>query len=233
MYWNNIPDEIKNGQKAVFDHLGIALIQENANKKSHGTWMNEVIERHDSDDILIFSDIDAFPIKKEAYLEAVKYAKDGFVFGLAQFSNHKSNEHIYAGPMFMAFRKGTWESLGSPQLERDKKYDAAEVLSALAREGGVGLKLVMPSSCLLPKWALAEYGVFGIGTFYGECEFFHLFESRRPAYEILFKSVVADVVADRKLNFRNYLEIAAGDENMPTAAKRPKGLMKLLAALRK
>lgn len=233
MYWNNIPDGIKNGQRAVFDRLGIELIQENANRKSHGLWMNEVIGRHGSDDIVVFSDIDAFPVNREAYLQSVKYAADGFLFGLAQFSNHKSNQDLYAGPMFMAFRKRTWESLGRPSLDRDKQYDAAEVFSALARNRGVGLKLVMPSSCLIPKWALAEHGVFGIGTFYGECDFFHLFESRRPAYEMLFDSVVADVVAGRKLNFRHYLEIAACAQNVSEPPKRRNGLMRLLTSLRK
>lgn len=208
MHWDNIPDVIRHGQKAVFDALGIALIQENANKKSHGVWMNEVIDRHASNSIIVFSDIDAFPVNAAAFERAVACAAAGGIFGLAQFSNHKKNTDIYAGPMFMAFRKSTWEQLGRPQLRSSPDNDAAEVMSVLARQKGVSLELVRPSSCLIPKWALAEHGVFGIGTFYGDCDFFHLFESRRPAYERLFEAVVADIVAQRKLNFREYLAIA-------------------------
>jgi hypothetical protein len=209
MYWDNIPDLILKGQKSVFDFLRIPLIQENANEVSHGVWMNDVIDRHASDDVIIFSDVDAFPLKKDAYHRAVACAQRGGVFGLAQFSNHKKNTELYAGPMFMAFKKSTWEKLGRPQLKSSSANDAAEVISVLARQQQVELFLEMPTSCLIPKWSLAEHGVFGIGTFYGVCDFFHLFESRRPAYERLFESVVSDIVSAKKLNFKKYLEIVS------------------------
>ena len=221
MHWNNIPDAIRHGQKSVFETLQIELIQENADRQSHGLWMNEVIARHHSDDIIVFCDIDAFPIQRSAYLEAIESAKKGFVFGLAQFSNHKKNKELYAGPMFMAFQKRTWERLGKPSLKSNTQYDAAEGFSALARESSPGLQLVMPSSCLIPKYALGNQGVFGIGTFYGACDFFHLFESRRPAYETLFSSVVDDIVAGHALNFKKYLEIAeASQKNAPPTVKK-------------
>lgn len=207
MHWNNISKCIRDGQKSVFEVLNIDLTQENADQKSHGVWMNEVIDRHASEDIIVFCDIDAFPLTHDAYLAAVHAAEAGLIFGLAQFSNHKDGQDLYAGPMFMAFRKRTWEQLGCPNLKSNKHHDAAEILSAQARSRDVGMKLVMPSSCLEPKWALAEHGVFGIGTFYGRCEFFHLFESRQIAHEELFAAVVEDVVARRKLNFKRYLEI--------------------------
>ncbi len=221
MYWNNIADVVRLGQRGVFAHLGIELIQENADQQSHGAWMNEVVARHGPDDVIVFCDIDAFPLKREAYLEAVRQAEQGVVFGLAQFSNHKRHQDLYAGPMFMAFRKRTWEALGRPDLKSNKQYDAAEVLSVLTRQQGGKVELVMPSSCLIPKWALAEHGVFGVATFYGHCDFFHLFESRRPEYERIFASVVDDLVAGRKLNFSHYLAIAqqAGD-TPPLARKR-------------
>ena len=232
MHWNNIPDVIRHGQKSVFDALGIPLIHENANKKPHGVWMNEVIDRHESDAVIVFSDIDAFPIHAEAYARAVACAEEGGIFGLAQFSNHKKNLDIYAGPMFMAFRKSTWERLGRPQLRSSSDNDAAEVMSVLARKKDVALELVYPSSCLIPKWALAEHGVFGIGTFYGQCDFFHLFESRRPAYERLFESVVSDVAAKRKLNFREYLCIAdSAKTDRPEDLKKPGFRLRLKSLL--
>jgi hypothetical protein len=210
MYWKNIPDEIRLGQKAVFDYLKIPLIQECADKVSHGDWMNEVIARHSSAEVVVFCDIDAFPLNASAYENAVTSALQGRIFGLAQYSNHHQNLEIYAGPMFMAFQKSTWEKLGCPQLKSNEMHDAGEVMSLLARQQGVELDLTMPSSCLIPKWSLAHYGVFGIGTFYGGCDFFHLFESRLPAYGRLFKSVVEDTVGGKKLNFNNYLEITRG-----------------------
>ncbi len=226
MYWDNIPDLILKGQKSVFDFLEVPLLQENANKISHGVWMNGVIDRHASDDVIIFCDIDAFPLKLDAYWRAVACAQRGGVFGLAQFSNHKKNTELYAGPMFMAFQKCTWEKLGRPQLKSSSANDAAEVISVLARQQQVELTLEMPSSCLIPKWSLAEHGVFGIGTFYGACDFFHLFESRRPAYERLFESVVSDIVGARKLNFRNYLEIANSAQTELEDGAVKKGLLR-------
>lgn len=221
MHWNNISKVIRDGQKSVFEAFNIDLIQENADQQAHGVWMNGVIDRHASEDIIVFCDIDAFPLTNDAYLNAVQAAEAGLVFGLAQFSNHKDGQDLYAGPMFLAFRKRTWEELGRPNMNSNKNHDAAEILSAQARIHDVGVKLVMPSSCLQPKWALAEHGVFGIGTFYGQCEFFHLFESRQISHEALFSAVTEDVVNHRKLNFKQYLEIihVEKDKNM-TPRKR-------------
>jgi hypothetical protein len=220
MHWNNISPVVLQGQRDVFISLGVDLRQELADQQSHGAWMNDVLARHGSSDIVIFCDIDAFPLSRHAYELAVHEASKGNVFGLAQFSNHKSGAHLYAGPMFMAFRKSTWEALGSPDLNRSKAHDAAELLSVVARSNGVLLKLSMPSSCLIPKWALADQGVFGIATFYGQCDFFHLFESRHAAYEQLFELVVSDVVARRPLNFVQYLKIAAQIVASPTPERR-------------
>ena len=72
------------------------------------------------------------------------------------------------------------------------------------------------SSCLIPKWALKDQGIFGIGSFYGECEFFHLFESRHPHYEAILEAVVDDVVSGRPLNFQHYIGLV---EKMAAFAK--------------
>ncbi len=109
--------------------------------------------------------------------------------------------------MFLAFRKQTWELLGEPDFSSNENYDVAEYFSMLARKKNVEIKLIYPSSCILPKWSLGSQGVFGIGTFYGECDYFHLFESRVPAYERLLECVVADIVSSQPLNFREYLAI--------------------------
>lgn len=220
MYWNNISKSIHDGQKSVFNFLNIDLIQENADQISHGAWMEEVVKRHKSEDLIVFCDIDAFPLNYDAYLMAVKAAQNGLIYGLAQFSNHKASQKIYAGPMFMAFRKSTWEALDCPIFERSKLHDAAELLSARAPEHGISLELAMPTACLMPKWALANRGVFGIGTFYGDCDFFHLFESRRPAYESIFDAVVSDVVSASPLNFQHYLGLVEEIVKLPLVPRK-------------
>ena len=220
MHWNNIADVIRIRQKDVFTHLGIELNQENFDQKSHGDWMEDVLKRHDSKDVIVFCDIDAFPLNPRAYHDAVRHAERGAIFGLAQFSNHKKTQEIYAGPMFMAFRKDCWEALGRPAMSSNKQHDAAEGLSVRAREQGVPLIMSSPTSCLIPKWALANKGVFGIGTFYGDCDFFHLFESRKPQYEKIFSAVVSDVVSDKPLDFNKYLQIAEEINGAPPPVRK-------------
>lgn len=233
LHWNNIAPAILHGQAAVFAQLGLPLRQELHDGKVHGTWMNEVIARHQPDDVIVFCDIDAFALHAQAYHEAVRSARSGAVFGLAQFSNHKQGTEVYAGPMFMAFTKATWQALGSPDLKSSQRFDAAEVLSAQARAQQVALELKPPTSCIVAKWALGHEGVFGIGTFYGQNEFFHLFESRVPAYEALFSQVVGDVLAQRPLNFRGYLETAQQATPGGAGAGRRSGVRLLPKFLRK
>lgn len=214
MYWDNISPAVLQGQRAVFDVLGIPLVQERANRVPHGEWMDAVAQRLGADDIVVFADIDAFPLTSAAFHQAIEVAAAGGLFGLAQFSNHKPTQSLYAGPMFMAFSKALWVKLGCPSLKRDKQCDAAEAMTLRAQSAGVPLTLMKPTACLHPKWALKNEGVFGIGTFYGDLEFFHLFESRLPAYEQLFGLVVDDVVAQRPFQFSRYLEVIfqAGNE---------------------
>ena len=105
-------------------------------------WHVSVVERMASDDIVIFCDIDAFPLKRSAYDLAVAHAEQGAIFGLSQFSNHKTTTETYAGPMFMAFRKSVWEQLGRPDMKSSSAWDAAEGMSVLAREKGVPFEVV-------------------------------------------------------------------------------------------
>lgn len=221
MHWDNIPDVILQKQREVFAALDVPLQQEAAQRIPHGTWMNSVVKRMASDDIVIFCDIDAFPLKRSAYDMALTHAQQGAIFGLAQFSNHRKTTETYAGPMFMAFRKRVWEQLGSPDLKSSSAYDAAERFSVLAREKGVPLVLHKPTATLISKFALGNEGVFGIGTFYGDNNFFHLFESREPDYEQLLVAVADDVTAQRPLQFARYLKAAAAlQQGAPAKKKR-------------
>ena len=215
MHWDNIDPRLIDGQRRVFEALHIPLQQHRAHRVEHGEWMNDVIRQQPDDAVLVFCDIDAFPLQAAAYQRAVEFARQGGVFGLAQYSNHKPTVDLYAGPMFLAFSKSLWQALGSPSMKRSKTGDAAEALTLAARAQGQSLHLVKPTACIAPKWALKDQGVFGIGTFYGEAEFFHLFESREPAHETLFLQVVEDVVAQRPLQFGVYLQIMSALHAQP------------------
>ncbi|MGJ8587447.1 MAG: hypothetical protein ACSHXW_04780 [Yoonia sp.] len=202
-YWSNIDKSILRSQKSVFDKLKIPLKQIATDGESHGDWMDRVA-KNPEEEIIVFADIDAFPLNRDAYELAVKTAEIGGIFGLAQIANHIDPLGIYAGPMFLAFSKETYLRLGQPSLCHSDRHDPAQLLSISAKEFGVPLTLFYPRNVLIPKWALSDVGVFGIGTFYGENDFFHLFESRTASNILLFNAVSEDVVAGQ-LNFTRYL----------------------------
>ena len=211
LYWKNVSQDLVAHQKAVFRKLGVPHEQCLHDKMNHAEWMEQEIARADPDDILVFCDIDAFPITKKAYEKAVSVARGGKIFGLAQTANHLANpDKIYAGPMFLAFKKQTYLRLNTPSLRSSKEVDAAQNLTLAAEEHGVEVELAFPKDCLLPKWPLGNIGIFGIGTFYGDREFFHLFESRKPSNIELFKLVALDVVEGSGFKWEKYLQAVTG-----------------------
>lgn len=205
LYWANIDQKLVEQQASVFEHLNIPLEQHCCDGEDHGDWMTRLLGRANDDEILIFCDIDAFPLSFDAYKRAVEAASKNHLFGLAQFSSHTPNSEIYAGPMFLALRKSFWIQLGSPNLRASSDHDAAEILTCICRERDKTVELVMPKCCIDVKWALGNQGTFGIGTFYGELEYFHLFESRVEKCISLFELVASDVKNDRPLSFSNYV----------------------------
>ncbi|MCZ2496972.1 hypothetical protein GN316_09400 [Xylophilus sp. Kf1] len=220
LHWDNISALVLDKQRTVFAALGLPLRQDHVHKMRHGLWMNQRIAEAGHDDIVVFCDVDAFPMRRPAWEQAMRVASQGAIFGLAQFSNHRPTPEVYAGPMFMAFRKSVWSALGCPDMRSCSGYDAGEALSLEARRQGVALHLVKPTACVIPKYALGHEGIFGIGTFYGENDFFHLFESRDAAHEKILVAVADDVSAHRPLDFANYLALGTDPLKNPAEARR-------------
>ena len=221
LHWDNISALVLDSQRAVFAALDLPLQQDHMHKLRHGIWMNQRIAESASEDIVVFCDVDAFPLRREGWEKAMQVASQNAIFGLAQFSNHRPTTEIYAGPMFLAFRKSVWESLGCPDMRSSSGHDAGEALSLEARRKGVALHLMKPTACVIPKYALGREGIFGIGTFYGDNDFFHLFESRDAAHEKILAAVADDVSAHRPLDFANYLSLGAEqNENVDEVSGR-------------
>lgn len=204
-YQSNIPAAVLKGQKAVFDHLGIELVQMQDDRTGHGEWIESILAPK-GDDIVVIADIDAFPLNRAAFDRAVEQAAAGALVGLAQVANHKDPGRIYAGPMFMAVRRSLYHDLGAPPMTRSATGDVAQALTDRAIAAGRPLSLIAPRFAIQPKWALADQGVFGIGTFYGEMEFFHLFQSRKRNSVALFEAVAQGTIAGRH-DFARYIGI--------------------------
>jgi hypothetical protein len=173
--------------------------------------MNDVMESAEPGKILLFVDIDAIPLNREALVLAMKTAGEGGILGCAQAANHMDRAHfIYAGPMFLALTKKTWVELDRPSFHADAEFDAGMRLSDLATQRGVAIRLLYPNVVCIPKWKLADAGVFGIGTFY-EGKVFHLFESRKGAlYVDLFSYIAGNVLNDRVVDYLTAIALANG-----------------------
>lgn len=204
-YRDNIPPVIVDMQARVFDHFDIPLTQHLDNSTSHAAWLDAMLSQS-GDETVVFADIDAFPLSRGSYDRLVELADAGALTGLAQVAEHKDPTRIYAGPMFMAVGASMWRELGRPSMARNSTCDVAQSLTEAAAAAGRDVVLIYPKFAIQPKWALADRGVFGIGTFYGELEFFHLFQSRMLSSVTLFEAVARDTIAG-KLDFAAYLSI--------------------------
>lgn len=229
-YWDNIDASVLASQSRVFEKLGIELRQVNTEGEHHGAWMTRVAEEG-GEGIVVFCDIDAFPLKRSAFEKAVAVARAGGVFGMAQVANHLDPDMIYAAPSFLAFSRETYEKLGRPSLRHTEELDPAQLLTVRAQEEGIDVQLLYPGTYIIPKWPLADHGVYGIGTFYGDREVFHLFESRKSLNIRIFNAVSEDVVADR-LDFARYLELANVPREQMKKKKRFRGIRKFVRKLR-
>jgi len=205
-YQSNVDPALVEAQASVFAHLGIPLVQDLDDKTDHAGWLTRILRDDSLGDLAVIADIDAFPLNRAGYQRLVALARGGAVAGLAQVANHKNPDHIYAAPMFMAARRDVYKALGSPDMQRTVRSDVAQILTLLAEEAGTPVALIYPKFCVSPRWSLAQHGLYGIGTFYGDNEFFHLFEARRQQSRDLFLAVAEGVVTGRH-DFDRYMAI--------------------------
>lgn len=204
-YRSNIPKELLRAQRNVFAHFNIPLKQWHCDSMSHAAWMEWLLAQPGDSQPMVICDIDAFPLDRGAYDRLVARASDGVLIGLAQVANHKDPSRIYAGPMFIAMPPTLYSRLGAPSLEKSAKADVAQVLTDRSEAEKLPVERIPPSFAICPKWALSDQGVFGIGTFYGDMEFFHLFQSRKRSFVELFCAVAEGTIAGQH-DYQKYLD---------------------------
>lgn len=205
-YQSNVDRRIVEAQASVFAHLGIPLVQQLDDSLDHAGWLTSIMRDDSLGNLAVVADIDAFPLCLAGYRRLTAAAMGGSVSGLAQVANHKNPDHIYAAPMFLSVRRDIYKQAGAPDMSRTNRSDVAQILTLRAEEAGIPVSLIWPKFSISPRWSLAQYGVYGIGTFYGENEFFHLFEARRQQSMELFLAVAEGVLAGRH-DFDRYMAI--------------------------
>jgi hypothetical protein len=205
MYWNNIDRAVIEGQRRVFAKLGCAVAQIDATGTAHGVWIDSVMTTAQPDDIILFVDIDAFPLTAAVVERAFAAAEAGRIFGVAQAANHLPERNfLYAGPAFLCLSRRCWEAIGRPSATDDDANDVAMRIGRAAVAHGVTTELLYPNYVTVPRWRLGGKGCTGYGTFYGEGSVFHLFEARktrRAGLRQIFDHVVARTVAGEEVDY--------------------------------
>ena len=219
MYWRNVDPDIVAAQARVFAHLGYAIDQRERDGVAHGDFLDAFMMELAEDDAALFVDIDCFPLNREIVARAFAAARAGKIFGCAQASNHIDPDHVYVAPMFMAISKRVWDALGRPSFRPDKMHDVAQNLDTVARAAGVPIEALYPWGAIVPKWRLADFGLFGIGTFY-QGGVFHLFESRRTPFAFILRDVAAAVLADRPIDYAALMRRALETRGLDKWARR-------------
>lgn len=148
---------------------------------NHGLWMNNVLERSESD-VIAFFEPDCIPLNKK-YLEYIEYVYNNkTLIGIAQVANHIHPKcHIYAGPGFYCISTEFYRKLGSPTFLATRRGDIAEEVCYRAEELGWRYRSLFPTFFEREPseglWPLGSIGYFGIGTVYDNAVY-HLFQSR-------------------------------------------------------
>jgi hypothetical protein len=166
-------------QKKVFEKFRLEINQIKPETWiNHGTcidnFLNEVTNENE---VIVLFDIDSIPLNDWIVPYAEKWCSENLgIFSVAQKSP-KLTSTILAAPSFMVFSKKTYDYLGRPSFVETERSDCGGEMTYAAREKGLEVRLLYPTSSEIPAWHLDQYYDFGYGTNY-ENKIYHSFESR-------------------------------------------------------
>jgi hypothetical protein len=196
-YHSNLPLEIVNLQKKVFNKLSIPLIQTEFNF-THGSGIKEYLDNNEWDKITLF-DVDCIPLNKNCIEYAKNIVNDDIIYGNAQISNSTP----YAAPSFITFTRNLYETSphkyfeGAMYPKSNGEYVEADCTEVFVKENvkrGKKLILSYPISCLYPEWKYVgeeEYPSFeyGNGTTFDN-KTYHSFQIRLKEKQDIFINYV-------------------------------------------
>lgn len=215
-YMQNCPSEFRDYQRQVvqkfnpgYQHAQIQYIGE------HGAAMNQVLNmaKEQGVNVVLFLDIDAIPLHKDALHYYIKKAADGFLAGNAQRANHiQNNQHVYCGSPCVGMSIATWVKMGMPSGKPTMRGDVAEEFTFAAEAAKVPVEIVMPDrfdappirmhweTDTRPYWPLADgMPVYGIGSTYKLPEIgdglWHMFQSFHPGQKERFINKCKEVLS--------------------------------------
>lgn len=212
-YMSNIDSRIVHAQRMVFDALASDIpFYQLITDKPHATTCDLLTkEAFDAGhDVVVWFDVDAIPLTREALLMMIKRAWKGWLTGNVQRSNHiQNNEHLYIAPSCMAFSRETYDLIGRPSFEPTPRGDVGEELTYKAKEAGINVFAYVPLWYEnLPaeghEWPTANgLRPFGLNTFFGTIEdekelpmTFHSFQSRMSSQVERFVEICNQTIND-------------------------------------
>jgi hypothetical protein len=170
----NLNPELLRMQQAVFDYFDMPLEQIRTDLP-HPEAIDHFLATEEWNSIVIV-DADCIPLNRDIIYTAMTLAGRDSIVAPAQKASHIPGSQIYASPCFMVFSKSVFEVLGKPSFKATERGDVAEEISYAAREKGITLVLLMPTSVEVPLWPLTDKIKFGFGTTYHD-SVYHAFES--------------------------------------------------------
>lgn len=175
-YMKNIPQNVVEYQKKVFETLNMELTQELTDFDYHYQWLDYKINSTDFD-IIIFFDIDCIPLKHELYEYIINQISDNNSFiGVEQSNQTRNPNFIYAAPSCFAITKQVFEKMNKPSFKLTDNYDCGGEFTWLSKDYNVNVKMFNILSSLNKKWKCGNKR-FGNGTIYDNW-LYHQFEIR-------------------------------------------------------
>lgn len=204
---------VKHYQIQVEMPHGVAMDYFWALNGSPGEKMREYnLEQQYEHDVVLFLDIDAFPIADRAIDTYLAYAYEGHLAGNAQSSNHIGDgQHMFAAPSAVAISKEIYDKIGRPSAFENERADVGEEWTYKAVEHKIPVDLALPLRYNEPPfryawelkdsppyWNLAKgYPNYGVGTTFGDDLgelFYHQFQIRIPGMQEKFWTKCEEVL---------------------------------------
>ena len=143
LHWDNIDPQIVAGQKAVFDHLQIPIIQHRIDGMNHGEWIDWVMARNDHVDVFLFIDIDCIPLSKDRIAESMKKVAGGLLLGAEGSPNGIKPLRSYAGAWYTYINRKVWNALSRPTAKPCLYYDVCQLWTDTWKTHGLDRKSVV------------------------------------------------------------------------------------------
>lgn len=202
-YLPNIPDEMVNLQRLVFEKFGLKIQQDKLPPFDRNTddefvdflYYQHVVDTSDKD-YIIFFDIDCIPLTRDFYDIIYNDMVNGTLSGAIGCSNHITPNELFVHASFMGFSMKLYNECGRPYLGRvNGVCDAAGLFTTMCEKLGRSIKYWEITDEGDKFWPIAPRDMhFGHGTVY-ENMIYHQYHGRREEHQIIFMDKCRSVLS--------------------------------------